>query len=111
MGDFYKHEYPKAKRPYECECCEKEIREGERYSRETGKHEGELYTRRLCMTCSNILTAYLEETGADTFGWWDVFDRIRNTYCAKCEHKKDGNRDGGCGTHCIDCEKVRKDFQ
>lgn len=110
MGDFYRHTYPEAKKQYECECCEKRIEAGERYSSETGKSDGEVYTRRLCIPCSNILTAFLEKTGAETFGWWEVFDWIRDTYCAECEYKKDGIREGGCGTHCIDCEKVRKDF-
>ena len=111
MGDFYRHTYPKAKKPYECECCENKIEAGEQYSCETGKFEGELYTRRLCLVCSNILTAYLKKTGEDTFDWWNIYDWIRDTRCAGCEYKKDGTVEkGGCGTHCMDCGKVRAEF-
>ena len=51
--DFYRERFPIAKKEHKCDCCFETINPGERYSRETGKYDGDFFDRVLCIPCRN----------------------------------------------------------
>ncbi len=68
MVDFYStQKIKKARKPYKCESCNSEIKEGEPYERHAGKYEGNFFSFLICPVCSKILDYYLYELGHSEF--------------------------------------------
>lgn len=86
MIECYMGECRKARREHECEFCKRKISKGKKYSYEKGKWEGEFFTRKLCIPCSNMLEEYLGDTGYDEFNWEDVEDFLTEEHCRNCAH-------------------------
>lgn len=86
MLDFYKQMYPVARKEHTCEFCHCIIQKGKRYSCETGKYDGEMFTRNLCSECSAILHDYCKEYGYEEFDWWGISDWLRDNHCLDCEN-------------------------
>lgn len=108
MLDFYNKSNPKARKDHVCEYCGKTIHKGEIYSYETGKYDGDMFARKLCLVCENILDAFIKEVDADEFDWWEINDWLRDLYCYNCEHRADGK--DGCEIQPQNCHIIRKRF-
>lgn len=108
MLDFYNQKYPKARKEHKCELCNNVIRKGEKYSCESGKYDGDMFTRRLCLTCRRILEAYCLESGCDEFDWWEITDWLHDKYCNNsCDNYDDGN----CDEIEVQCPIIREHLQ
>ncbi|MCM1295594.1 MAG: hypothetical protein NC311_08625 [Muribaculaceae bacterium] len=86
--EFYRQIQPKARKEYICEYCGQKIHKGEVYSYETGKFEGEMFVRKLCLTCKNILDEFSRQHSwaQDGFNWTDVGYWLQEEYCNNCKH-------------------------
>ena len=60
MLEFYNSYIRTARKAHKCEYCEKEIMVGEKYGYESGKFEGDFFTRKLCIPCRKMLDAYID---------------------------------------------------
>lgn len=105
--ELYNSYIRKARKPHKCEYCEKEIMVGEKYSYESGKFEGDFFTRTLCIPCSKMLNSYMDYSVDDTFDWWSVSDFLSENYCGKlCGQEKRHE----CDKSPERCEKIRAEF-
>lgn len=105
MLEFYNSYIRTARKSHKCEYCQKEIMVGEKYSYESGKFDGDFFTRYLCVLCYKILNAYMYDADDDIFDWRDVSDFLSQNYCDKlCRQEKrhDCDKPPQC------CEKIRR---
>lgn len=108
MLEFYNSFIRKARKPHKCEYCEKEIAAGEKYSYESGKFEGDFFTRTLCIPCNKILASYMRSSVDDTFDWWQVTDFLFDTHCNELCGQDIRQQD--CSKVPERCEKIRAKF-
>ncbi|WP_295356789.1 hypothetical protein [uncultured Succiniclasticum sp.] len=106
MMEFYNGTYHTAHKEYKCECCGKVIQKGERYSRESGKWNGDFFVRILCVPCRGMLDHYCAEVEQE-FIWDDVQEFIRDEHCMKCEK---GISDDGCDLWEFNCPIIRAKY-
>lgn len=107
MLEFYNSYIRTARKAHKCEYCEKNIMVGEKYSYESGKFEGDFFTRTLCVPCLKMLNAYTDDVDDDTFDWWAVSDFLSDNYCDKlCGQEKRHD----CDKSPEHCEKIRTEF-
>lgn len=109
MLEFYNQSKPKARKDHVCEFCGQAIRKGEKYSYETGKYEGEMFARKLCLVCKNILDNFCNESGDEEFSWDWITDWLCDLYCYDCEHGTKGKDD--CEMQPQNCPLIRKKFE
>ena len=107
MLEFYNSYMRTARKTHQCEYCEKEIMVGEKYSYESGKFDGDFFTRTLCVSCHKMLNAYAHDADDDAFDWLDVSDFLSENYCGKlCVQEKRHD----CDKSPERCEKIRAEF-
>lgn len=104
MLEFYTHIYPVARKEHKCEFCRQIIPKGKRYSCETGKYDGDMFTRKLCSECSNILQDFCQENGYDEFDWWEVSDWLQEAYCQDCQNREE------CEIVPEQCNAIKKNY-
>lgn len=109
MLEFYKQSWPKARKYHACEFCAQKIHRGEKYSYESGKYDGDVFTRKLCLVCKNILDEFCRESGESEFEWSWITDWLSDFYCYDCEHGIKGKDD--CKMQPQDCPLIRKNFE
>ena len=107
--DFYNHTYPKARKQHKCEYCEQTIEVGQKYSYETGKYEGDMFVRKLCCTCENILREFCNQNGYGEFDWDWITDWLHDNYCYDCEHGSRNKDD--CEYHTSNCPFIKEKFE
>lgn len=102
MMEFYSEKTPTARKEHECEMCGRAIKIGEKHVYQSGKYDGDFFSRRYHNECADILNRFCDETGDNEFNydliseWWD--DR----YCYGCKYYEnnggecDGDRDRIC---------------
>jgi len=56
--EFYREEYPKARKTYRCCECGENIEPGQKYHKVVGKWDGDFEIYRTCMTCYHIRKDY-----------------------------------------------------
>ena len=101
MMSFYNAKTPTAKKPHICEMCRRIIKEGEKYSYESGVWYGDFFTRKMHLECLYVLAEYCEEVDTE-FEWFSVGDHWREKYCRKCVHfYPECNPEEGCNPN--DC--------
>lgn len=87
MMEFFNETYHTARKEHCCECCERKIQIGERYSYQAGKFEGEFFDRRYHIDCSMKMKDFWEDNldydGSFTYDemrdWW------YDTFCYNCK--------------------------
>lgn len=83
--EFYDRRTPVSRKERECEMCGQKIMLGERYSYESGKYNGDFFTRELHLDCLSALEKYWEEVDTE-FCWDAVSDWWQETRCSDCKH-------------------------
>ena len=82
----------KARKPYICDMCGKEISVGERYEKTFCKdHDsGKSITYRLHKRCDEVVMQYNKMFGAipDGLTFVDVAEIVGDTYCPMCAHRR-----------------------
>lgn len=107
MLEFYNSFRRIARKLHKCEYCQKEIMVGEKYSYESGKFDGDFFTRTLCVQCRKMLNAYTDDVDDDAFDWLDISDFLSDNYCDKlCGQEKRHD----CDKSPEHCEKIRTEF-
>jgi hypothetical protein len=87
MLEFYNQTYPKARKEYKCEMCGETIHAGEVYSCETGKYEGDMFTRSLHEDCFAVLEMAMWDKGEPEFSWDGIRDWWRYHKCDHCKNR------------------------
>ena len=108
MMDFYNKTKPKARKDHVCEYCGQTIHKGEIYSYETGKYDGDMFVRKLCLVCENILKEYCEQEGYGEFDWEYISEWLSDGFCCDCEHGTKGKDD--CEHYASNCPLIREKF-
>lgn len=103
--EFYNRTTPKARKEYRCEYCNGPIHIGERHSHETGKYDGEIFSRRLHFPCYNMIYACIRDTGEYEFDYDMVDDWLSDRYCCDCKDEEE------CDHIQSKCPNILKDFQ
>lgn len=94
MMDFFNESDPRARKAHKCEACGGIINPGERYRRQSGKWEGDFFSRAWCADCARIMDYYFAElTAENEFDYWDVQDSVAARFCSGCPHSSGGNDD------------------
>ena len=101
MMSFYASKNPTARKPHICEMCGEIIKKGEVYSKESGKWDGKLFTRKMHLECLDVLDEYCSEVDNE-FVWDEVTEYWHDKYCRKCVHfYPECNPEEGCNPN--DC--------
>ena len=92
--EFISTTNPMAKKVHKCEACGVEINPGERYRRDSGKWEGEFFTRAWCAKCERVLNYYFDFLSVEQeFDYDDVLYDMADHFCCSCEHGTNGEDD------------------
>lgn len=108
MMEFYNQSLPKARKDHVCEFCGQKIRKGDVYSYETGKYDGDMFVRKLCLVCKNILDEFCRESREDGFSWDEITDWLSDLYCHDCKHGR--NQKDDCKFKPQNCPLIKKNF-
>lgn len=109
MGmEFYNEKWATATKQHNCECCGKEIKIGERYHKESGKYDGEFFSRALCSNCAEIEADYCANIDNE-FLWDEIIDYARDTFCVNCQHKEK-DEDGDCDYLLGECPYIKEHY-
>lgn len=85
--EFYNVTTPKARKRHVCEACGRVIEVGETYQRETGKWEGDFFSRAQCLDCANVMDYWTTHLATENeFDYDGVQDDIREKFCYDCAH-------------------------
>lgn len=94
-----------ARKPHTCEYCNESIAAGQKYSRETGKWDGEFFVRKLCLTCNMILRDFASELyDGEGFNWGNVSDFLDEKYCVECHCYQE------CNEMPARCKNIKEKF-
>lgn len=114
MMEFYSETHLIARKEHRCEMCDEAIPVGTAYWRETGKFDGEFFTRRIHEHCYEMMTEYCAEVDTEFF-WDDITAYVAEKHCETCEHSALYDEEEGW-TECpyfdvTECEKLRNIYK
>ena len=105
MLDFFNSSLPIAKKEHKCHICGMSISEGEQYSRESGKYDGDFFDRATCKCCYSARDDYFNESGENEYDDWCISDMVRDAVCHKCDRYEECEF-----ADPLWCEDIRKDY-
>lgn len=106
MLEFYKQSAPKAKKEHECEMCGETIHVGEVYSCETGKYDGEIFTRNMHLDCHDAFDELLSLVGESEFDWEGLIDWWKEYKCSICQLRYNVCNNKGCDCDPKTCDAI-----
>ena len=96
MMEFYNERHHVARKCHVCECCRSVISPKEKYVVQTGKFEGDFFSRKWCLDCEIVMNYYFDALATDEyFDYDDVDYDIQDVFCCRCDHH-----------HNDDCEQL-----
>ena len=103
--EFYSESHPIAKKRHRCEACNNIIFPGIRYCRQSGKWEGEFFTRAWCSDCETIMNYYFDYISTESeFDYECVEDYVMECICCDCPHGV--NEEDDCHVSVWHCERA-----
>ena len=105
MLEFFNITYPKAKKEHVCDLCNHKIAVGEKYSRFSGKYDGDMLDIKHHLLCKRIVDTYCEKTGEGEYINDEVQDWLREEYCYQCEKYEE------CTVHEFECPIIRENLE
>lgn len=115
MMEFWSEQDIKAARkPHVCEMCGRPINIGESYCRESGKWEGDFFSRCMHLVCHEMEMEYCCEVDNE-FTWSDILEYVAEVYCSKCKHALCNDYLPDHGEDCpydsvLDCPIIQRQF-
>lgn len=102
MMEFFREARHTARKARTCEACRKEICPGESYLVQTGKWEGDFFTRAWCEDCELVMSYYFDFCATEEeFEYWCVEDSLTARVCCYCIHGAGKEDDCKCTVwHC-----------
>lgn len=111
MLEFWTSSTPVARKRYVCDFCGGAIRPGEKYSRFTGKNDGEMFDAKNHLLCSEIARQYCQYIDDNEYDIDSAHEWVEETVCGECEHYDDERDDyTPCKTTLFSCPKVIERF-
>lgn len=107
MMEFYSEQEHKAQKEHICELCEKAIRQGDQYYRETGKYNGVFFDRALHVQCHLMEEEYCFEVESE-FTWDSIEEYIEDKYCSQCDNYDADESDCRRQYRVTECPKILK---
>lgn len=112
--EFYSEKHVTARKAHICEMCKETIPVGTPYWRESGKFNGDFFSRSLHDHCHGMEAEYCTEVDTE-FSWDEIIDYIAEKHCQNCEHSY-LHEDKEGWTECpymdvTECRKLRKLYQ
>lgn len=105
MMEFFSEEHPIARKRHRCEACNRFIAPGDRYCRQSGKWEGDFFSRAWCSDCESVMNYYFDYIATESeFDYWCVEDSVAERICCDCSHS--GYEDDDCRESIWHCERV-----
>ena len=89
-----------SKKPHQCFVCNSIISAGSRYVRESGKYQGEFFSRCSCISCYSHVTEHLRASGENEFDIDGIVEDVQERFCLHCDHRET------CMLHCLHCDTV-----
>lgn len=85
MMEFYTESEHKARKPHKCDVCDKTIYPGSEYVRQTGKYDGDFFTRAWHKDCSEVMNYYFDFLSCDDeFDYDGVYYDVQESLCRSC---------------------------
>lgn len=111
MLEFYTTATPIARKVHICDLCNGKIQAGEKYTRFSGKNDGEVFDIKHHLLCAEIIRQYCEFVGDNEYDVDSVHEWVEETVCSECEHY-DGNSDSRtpCKKSMFCCPKAIERF-
>ena len=106
--EFYSEACYTARKEHRCEMCGRKIARGEQYVYQSGKWDGDFFTRKLHRQCNLLLYDYCTEVDEE-FTYSSVLEYAEEQYCHDCEHAAcNDDREGWteCKEDVTTCPKV-----
>lgn len=107
MLEFYDSSTPKARKEYTCDFCNQKIQIGEKYSRFSGKYDGDMFDVKHHLLCERICRAYCDWANDNEYSNDDVQDWLQSEICYDCKHYEDDD----CEEHPLSCPIIRATFE
>lgn len=108
--EFYSENKRIAKKDYTCSLCYGKIKAGEKYFRETGKWDGEFFSRAMHIQCHMMVDEYCAEVEPE-YTNDDVQDYFLDEYCSQCESADETIAENGCENSIYTCPKIFEALQ
>lgn len=105
MLEFGNYTSPKAKKEHICDLCNHKIHVGEKYSRFSGKYDGDMFDVKHHLLCERICRAYCDWANESEYTNDDVQDWLREEYCLCCENYEE------CTVHEFECSIIRENIE
>lgn len=85
--EFYNERHHVARKCHVCECCRSVIPPKEKYVVQTGKFEGDFFSRKWCLDCEIVMEYYFNRLSSESeFDYDDVEYALQEAFCYGCEH-------------------------
>jgi len=112
MGlEFCTTSTPTARKEHVCDFCGCKIKVGEKYSRFSGKYDGEMFDTVHHLLCSEIIRQYCDYIDDQEYDLDSAYEWVQETVCAGCEHYDDERDDyTPCTCSISQCPKVIERF-
>ena len=104
MSDFFTTRKMKSLKERKCSLCGETIEVGERYSRYSGKYEGDFFDEKYHIDCYDLIGKYCLSTGENEYDDWCVMDWIADRVCSDCPKHLDDT----CTEKVFRCKMVLK---
>lgn len=111
MLEFFTVQTPMARKIHTCDLCNGKIQVGEKYTRFSGKFEGEMFDTKHHALCTEIIRQYCDCVGDNEYDADSVRDWATEVVCGQCNHYDDDREDyTPCECSLFSCPNAIKRF-
>lgn len=107
MLEFFRQTNPRARKQHTCQLCKNVISVGEKYIRQSGKYDGDMFDNCYCETCDNILQAFCLDQSEHEYSEDWIDDWLHDKYCINCS--SDSSDTCTCNS-AITCSIIRNKY-
>lgn len=105
MHEFYSETEQKARKQYTCDLCGGVIPIGQKYTRYSGKYDGEMFDYKLHLPCKAVINEYCDRNNECEYDEDAISEWLNEEVCCKlCDIETRDN----CFHSAMGCPKVLK---